>query len=456
MKRQTITLLGLTGALVLCAAGYAVLALTPDGEEAPAVALTASAEELTAASWQVGGAELSFVKTGDAWHLEGDEAFPVDGEKVLTALTALTPLEAQPLSEQTEDAATYGIGDDSDRVTLTTADGETVVRFGDDNPLGTGRYCAPDSGGVYLADTTALDALTTDVMDFIKTEEVPDMTDTVGFRIESSGTTVQVLSRGQDENSLDGFAWQNEAGEPLDTAGVESTLAYLTGLSYLRCAAYAPQSLAEYGLDTPQATVRVTYRDEQGQEAEMAWRLGAQTDDGFYASPEGSEYVYVIDAALAQAVLNAAGTDFSANQPFQLAWENAASVSLKTQEKTTEMEIVREVSDESESGSTASVAVSYTVDGESVGAADASQWLNDWNALTVTGQAESFDGEAWFTMTVTPLDGEPVVLEWAKTEEAAAVRQDGGAWKIVDMGSVQTLLDFWNADAQAASESASS
>ena len=52
-------------------------------------------------------------------------------------------------------------------------------------------------------------------------------------------------------------------------------------------------------------------------------------------------------------------------------------------------------------------------------------------------------------MTVTPLNGEPIVLEWAKTEEAAAVRQDGGAWKIVDMSAVQTLLEFWNADAQA-------
>ena len=460
MKRQTITLLGLTGALVLCAAGYAVLALTPEEEQAPGVALTASADELTAASWQVDGAELSFVKTDDVWHLEGDEAFPVDGEKVLTALTALTPLEAQPLSEQTEDAATYGISDDSDRVTLTTADGETVIRFGDNNPLATGRYCAPDGGdGVYLASATALDALTTDVMDFIKMEEVPDMTDTVGWSIESAGTTVQVLSRQQDEDSLDGFTWESEGGKPLDTGSVESTLSYLTGLSYLRCAAYAPESLAEYGLDTPQATVRVTYRDAEGQEAQLAWRLGAETDDGFYASPEGSKHVYVIDAALGQAVLDGASTDFSAKQPFQLAWENAASVTLKTPEKTTEMEIVREISDESESESAASsIAVSYTVDGESVGASDAAQWLNDWNALTTTGQAESFDGEAWFTMTVTPLNGEPIVLEWAKTEEAAAVRQDGGAWKIVDMSAVQTLLEFWNADAQAeaaTSESAS-
>ena len=124
----------------------------------------------------------------------------MDGEKVLTALTALTPLEAQPLSEQAEDSAAYGITDDSDRVALTTADGETVIRFGDDNPLGTGRYCAPEeSGSIYLADTTALDALTTDAMDFIEMEEVPDMTDTVRWSIESGQAAVQVLSRQQDE-----------------------------------------------------------------------------------------------------------------------------------------------------------------------------------------------------------------------------------------------------------------
>ena len=97
----------------------------------------------------------------------------------------------------------------------------------------------------------------------------------------------------------------------------------------------------------------------------------------------------------------------------------------------------------------------YTVDGEAADAAKAAQWLNDWNALTVTGQAESFDGETWFTMTVTPLDGEPVVLEWAKTEEAAAVRQGDGVWKIVDMNAVQTLLEFWNASEQTTSESTS-
>lgn len=458
MKRQTITLLGLTGALVVCAAGYAALTLTTaEEEEAPSVALTASADELTAVSWQMEGTTLSFVKTEDTWHLEGDEAFPVDGEKVLTALTAFAPLEAQPLSEQGQDAATYGITDESDAVTLKTADGETVIRFGDDNPLGTGRYCAPDGGdGVYLAATTVLDALTTDTMDFIEMEEVPDMNDTVSWSIEANGATVKAVKKAQEEGSLDGFTWENEAGEPLDTDSVQSTLAYLTGLSYLRCAAYAPQDLGEYGLGTPQATVCVTYRDADEKETEMVWYLGAQTDDGFYAMPDGSEHVYVIDATLAQAVLDGAGTDFSAKQPFQLAWDNAASVSLQTQEKTTEMEIVREISDESESGTGSSIDVSYTVDGAEVDATDAAQWLNDWNALTVTGQAESFDGDSWFTMTVTPLNGEPVVLEWAKTEEAAAVRQGDGAWKIVDMSAVQTLLEFWNADAQAAtSESAS-
>lgn len=457
MKRQTITLLSLTGALILCAGGYAALAFTPEEEEAPAVALTSAADELTAASWQVAGTTISFVKTDDTWHLEGNEAFPVDGEKVLTALTALTPLEAQPLSEQTEDASTYGITDDSDRVTLTTADGETVIRFGDDNPLGTGRYCAPeDNGTVYLAATTALDALTTDSMDFIAMEEVPDMTNATGWSVESAGTTVQVSARQQDEGSLDGFAWENEAGEPLDGDSVESTLAYLTGLSYLRCAAYAPQDLAEYGLETPQATVRVTYRDAEDQEAEMVWHLGLQTDDGFYAQPEGSDYVYVIDAALGQAVLDSAATDFSAKHPFEIAWDNAASLLLETPDTKTEMEIVREISDESESSSTSSIEVSYTVDGEAADAAKAAQWLNDWNALTVTGQAENFDGDAWFNMTVTPLDGEPVVLEWAKTEEAAAVRQNGGAWKIVDMSTVQELLEFWNTDEQTATaESAS-
>ena len=58
-------------------------------------------------------------------------------------------------------------------------------------------------------------------------------------------------------------------------------------------------------------------------------------------------------------------------------------------------------------------------------------------------------------MTVTPLDGEPVVLEWAKTEEAAAVRQGDGVWKIVDMNAVQTLLEFWNVSEQTTSESTS-
>lgn len=458
MKRQTITLLGLTGALVVCAGGYAALTLTStEEEEAPSVALTASADALTAASWTIDGATISFVKTDDAWHLQEDEAFPVDGEKVLTALTALAPLEAQPLSEQGQDAATYGITDESDAVTLKTADGETVIRFGDDNPLGTGRYCAPDGGdGVYLAATTALDALTTDTMDFIEMEQVPDMNDTVSWSIEANGTTVKAVKKAQEEGSLDGFTWENEAGEPLDTNGVESTLAYLTGLNYLRCAAYAPQDLGEYGLGTPQATVRVTYRDADGKEAEMVWYLGAQTDDGFYAMPNGSEHVYVIDASLAQAVLDGAGTDFSAKQPFQMAWANADSVSLKTQEKTTELGIVREISDESESGTASSIEVSYTVDGQAVDAADAGKWLNDWNNLTVTGQTESFDGESWFTLTVTPLDGEPITIEGAKTEEAAAVRQGDGAWKIVDMSAMQTLLEFWNEDAQAAtSESAS-
>lgn len=168
-----------------------------------------------------------------------------------------------------------------------------------------------------------------------------------------------------------------------------------------------------------------------------------------------SDDVYVIDAALGQAVLDGAAADFSAKQPFHLAWDNAASVLLETQDTKTEMEIVREISDESESNSTSSIEASYTVDGEAADAAKAAQWLNDWNALTVTGQAESFDGETWFTMTVTPLDGEPVVLEWAKTEEAAAVRQGDGVWKIVDMNAVQTLLEFWNASEQTTSESTS-
>ena len=114
--------------------------------------VAADPEALTAVSWTKEGATLSFTQADGTWQDASDAAFPVDQEKMADFLSHFESVHASFIIENVEDFAQYGLDDPSCTITLTSADGDTVLELGDFSTMDEKRYVTLGDGTVYLID----------------------------------------------------------------------------------------------------------------------------------------------------------------------------------------------------------------------------------------------------------------------------------------------------------------
>ena len=482
MKRKSTTLIALAGVLAVCVGGYVGVtqwnaAQQAQQEAAGTVTLSAGTlEDLMGVSWSVQGYQLEFAKNGDAWMYSGDASFPLDESKLSSAVSGVAPLEVQGPLNGAQELEEYGIDDESDSVTLTQQDGtQTTVRFGDENPLGTGRYCSVDGqDGVYLADTGVVSGMEKELLDLIQFEDIPSLYNMTQLTLTNASGTIQASQR---ENPLefyytDAYDWFTPADEPLDSDQMSALVSTAAGVNFLSCAAYGVTDFAPYGLEEPAAVLEAVYPEtvessesasasasEEAQTVDKTFTLyiGGEAEDGYYAALPGSDRVYVISADTAAELLDQTAEALAPSEPFCFAWDQAANLTVWNGDSQHTLEFVRSVvSDESDS---TSVETSYRIDSQSADATAVNQWLTQVNSLTVTGTLEEApQGEELFTLAVTPEDGGSnlTVTGIAVDDETAAVQLNEFGWKTVARSDVQEILDGFDALAQGEDQAASS
>lgn len=326
--KKSVKMLLLCALLIALAGSYVLVNRMNEraeiAEESGSFALVEQeADALTGLRWTNEDAEYHFIKEDGAWKDANDADFPTNQSAVDDLANRFLTMEANRKLTDVEDAAEYGIGEDSFAVTAEWSDGsETVYTMGDETPFADGWYlqCSDDAGVVY-ASSSALDSVFADTsVDLAELEEIP--------RVENAnrlviGATLDA-TRSEDDDRFDpDQKWYDTAtGEPMDDEGIENVLSAISAVEWqelLRVSA-TEEELSEWQLDDASATVFT----EHGEDGQVCTLLlgGTDADGNRYARLPDSGMVYTISAETADSLLAATGDNLRSAELFTIDYEN--------------------------------------------------------------------------------------------------------------------------------------
>lgn len=262
------------------------------------VVLEIPVDSVQALSWEYDSETLSFHKD-DQWIYDEDEAFPVDGEKIVGLLNQFSAMGAAFTIENPEDLSPYGLSDPTCSITITTDEETYTILLGGYSTMDSQRYVSIGDGNVYLVADDPLDDFDIGLRDLLDPDDIPAF-DQVSEITFTGSENYQIFYEAYEDGSArtycadDVYFVQQEDGTlPLDTDKVNS---YLQTIRYLDLSDYVTynvtdEELAQYGLDDPQLTIQVDYTEENedGDEVSDTFTLHISRDPEELAKAEASE-----------------------------------------------------------------------------------------------------------------------------------------------------------------------
>lgn len=275
--------------------------------------------EYSALTYNNGSTTLSFTRddTG-VWHWTADEEFPLDDtviQEILGLLTNWTPQQTL-----TEESAIDGSGLDESTASLTatTADGKTTtVLFGKTTTDGTSHYVRlnGDLSTVYIIAGTLYDLMSTPIYDMYQLPELPVLAEANMRSITIQGPAGKDGTEGPltvlTAAAADGVvSWRSNGANVTDDPTVRSLLEDLTVLKVTKCVDYNPseEAVGICGLDTPEATVDITYTTESGTDGELSFSVGARLPDksGRYIQLNGKSTIFLMETDMLDPLMRVA------------------------------------------------------------------------------------------------------------------------------------------------------
>lgn len=186
-------------------------------------------ESVTSLAWTNESGSFAFRREGDGWVYEGDEAFPVDGEKLTALLEPLEELGAAFTIEDARDLGQYGLSDPAGSVTVGTESGTYTLTLGDYSQLDAQRYLSLGDGKVYLVTHDPMEEFDAVLRDLILDDSIPAVAQ--AEEITFSGAADYTAVYDEDGVSVCGSDVYFSDGRPLDTDRVTNYLDTLSGLT---------------------------------------------------------------------------------------------------------------------------------------------------------------------------------------------------------------------------------
>ena len=158
--------------------------------------------------------------------------------------------------------------------------------------------------------------------DLLRLDAMPDLlpSELVSLLIEHDGFSLELLydETGRYESYEDIFTWY--VGRPYaaptaaDTRRAHALFYDVTGLYIYGCAAYRPESMAEYGFDAPLCRITLRWL-ESGEERTTRVTLGGVTQDGYvYVRFGDSDEVLLANASIARQIAQTVPSDLLPRQ----------------------------------------------------------------------------------------------------------------------------------------------
>ena len=293
-------------------AGFAALKIfngAPKGDETVALPVPKDPAELCI---EYGQDATRLALIDGEWVNEDDENFPLKESAVRSLCGKLRSLTAARRVDSA-DGSSYGLDEPQCRVTVTDAD-ETqfVYTVGSYNDY-VGQYYLETGGKVYLMEEADAKRLMISAYDLLDADEPPEIDpgsiSSLSVRSDS-GKWYYDLFKTEDGYVVSGtLADSSDPGAmiALDPAEVKAMLKSFTLLYFYDCVEYKvpdAQTLEEYGLDNPVASVGVLYTDKGGEEQSYIVYFGAQTGSYIYARMEGSDMIFTAYTAEAKSFIS--------------------------------------------------------------------------------------------------------------------------------------------------------
>lgn len=261
MNKKKLLPLGVLAAVVLLlAAALAVLSSLDADETEEGVALFSTpADSVTAIAYQDDESDVSLTKNDDgSWTLDSDPKLPIDTDAVTEVLNGVTDMKAaRSLEGSTLETAETGLDAPTMQFSFTAEGANHTLIVGAENDIAGAYYVQVDGGTLYTVDSSAFVGLCKTPRQLYEAQDITDIeTSDVATMTLDTGDEVLSFTRDSDGNwTLDGDP--DYALDQDTVSRMSSTICSLT----TDWSITSPTADDQYGLDHPNAIVRLTATD---------------------------------------------------------------------------------------------------------------------------------------------------------------------------------------------------
>ena len=317
MKKRTVKLVSAVVVLgVLCAAYEGVNFYVTSQEEkekeesdTSVDLVSLEADDVTAVSFTADENNVEFDKKDDTWTEKADAAFPVNQDTVDSAVKGVASLTADQEISDVEDLSEYDLDTPQNTITLTTADGDTILEVGMESS--NDQYYvkkADDDKNVYLVSSTSIEPFMGTLYDFAESGTFPSVTSATVTDVKVDKEDGYELT--QDADNLFWNVSDGKTTEKADTTKAEDVTSAIGSLAYDKFVDYNCTDDSKYGFDAPYAVVTVKYTEEETVEKTLTIYVGDETDGDRYVKVDNSKEVYTITNDSLTTILDSTMSDF--------------------------------------------------------------------------------------------------------------------------------------------------
>ncbi len=302
MKRSKKMILLLCVLAVVCITTVVMTNFDPEQEQIEStneVILSVTGGSVTKLSWDGEETALAFSRDEkNVWRYDEDETYPVDQDGISTLLAEFEAMTASFVIDEVDDYSQYGLDDPLCTIAFSADDQDYTVKLGTYSEIDGLRYVSIGDGKVYLVSQDPMTAFGVVLSDLFLHDTMPEIgtVTKISFAGMSKKTIVYKEEGGESYNAEDVWFMDNL---PLNTSKVESYLSTVSGLSLTSCVSHnaSGEDLADYGLDSPDLSITVSYTTEESDGTKIHRTVNlyvSEASEQYYARLEDSELIYEI------------------------------------------------------------------------------------------------------------------------------------------------------------------
>lgn len=286
--------------LFLCLLLVTAAGCGKEPEETTEAAAPILSQELTALTYQNGTNALRLRLAEGQWQWADDPTFPLDQEKAGAIVAQLAALAELAPVEVSQELSAYGLDKDTHTLTLEYGGEAHVICFGVKGEDET-RYALAD-GEVFLVPEALITALGVNIYDMAVLPALPTVT------ADNVMSVTLIWGEGDRVHYIwDGQQWNT--GSQTGAADLSGVMDVMGRWALSACVDYRPSegAAAICGLEAPELSLLVRYKNTVGTTADYTVNVGSPTLDGegHYVTAGEDTSIYAMAGELIQPLLDA-------------------------------------------------------------------------------------------------------------------------------------------------------